>query len=98
MTKPLLSVRDLSVEFGPPASPLRVVDGISFELAPGECVGIVGESGSGKSMAFCAGADLQPGRGFAFDLAKPNLDYADLMRDAQNATLPSIARVNGVCM
>jgi len=49
-------------------------------------------------MAFCAGADLQPGRGFAFDLAKPNLDYADLMRDAQNATLPSIARVNGVCM
>ena len=48
--------------------------------------------------AFCAGADLQPGKGFAFDLAKPNLDYADLMRDAQNATLPSIARVNGVCM
>jgi enoyl-CoA hydratase/carnithine racemase len=48
--------------------------------------------------AFCAGADLQPGKGFAFDLAKPNLDYADLMRDAQNATVPSIARINGVCM
>jgi enoyl-CoA hydratase/carnithine racemase len=48
--------------------------------------------------AFCAGADLQPGKGFAFDAAKPNLDYADLMRDAQNATLPSIARINGVCM
>lgn len=48
--------------------------------------------------AFCAGADLQPGKGFAFDFAKPNVDYADLLRAAQNATLPSIARVNGACM
>jgi enoyl-CoA hydratase/carnithine racemase len=48
--------------------------------------------------AFCAGADLQPGAGFAFDLSKPNLDYADMLRTAQNATKPSIARVNGVCM
>lgn len=48
--------------------------------------------------AFCAGADLQPGAGFAFDYAQPNLDYADLLRAAQNATLPTVARVNGVCM
>jgi len=48
--------------------------------------------------AFCAGADLQPGKGFAFDTARPNLDYADLLRDAQNARLPTLARVNGVCM
>lgn len=48
--------------------------------------------------AFCAGADLQPGAGFAFDLAKPNLDYADMLRAAQNITKPSIARINGVCM
>ncbi|MGL5167134.1 MAG: enoyl-CoA hydratase/isomerase family protein [Afipia sp.] len=48
--------------------------------------------------AFCAGADLQPGAGFAFDLSKPNLDYADMLRMAQNATKPTIARVNGVCM
>lgn len=48
--------------------------------------------------AFCAGADLQPGAGFAFDLSRPNLDYADMLRMAQNATKPSIARVNGVCM
>jgi methylglutaconyl-CoA hydratase len=48
--------------------------------------------------AFCAGGDMQPGKGFAFDLAKPNAPYADLLREAQNATLPSIARVNGVCM
>ena len=48
--------------------------------------------------AFCAGGDLQPGKGFAFDLSRPNVDYADLLRDAQNATLPAIARVNGTCM
>jgi enoyl-CoA hydratase/carnithine racemase len=48
--------------------------------------------------AFCAGADLQPGKAFLFDFAKPNVDYADLLRQAANATKPSIARVNGVCM
>ena len=48
--------------------------------------------------AFCAGGDLQPGAGFAFDLSKPNIDYADLLREAQDSTLPSIARINGVCM
>lgn len=49
--------------------------------------------------AFCAGADLQnSGSAFAQDFSKPNGDYADLLRLAQNATKPSIARVNGVCM
>jgi methylglutaconyl-CoA hydratase len=49
--------------------------------------------------AFCAGADLQSsGAAFAFDFSKPNGDYADLLRLAQNATKPSIARVNGTCM
>jgi enoyl-CoA hydratase/carnithine racemase len=49
--------------------------------------------------AFCAGADLvNTGAAFAVDFAKPNVDYADLLRLAQNATKPCIARVNGVCM
>ncbi|MFZ6644495.1 enoyl-CoA hydratase/isomerase family protein [Undibacterium sp. TJN25] len=48
--------------------------------------------------AFCAGADLQPGKGFVFDYARPNSDYADLLRLSQDATLPVVARVNGVCM
>lgn len=48
--------------------------------------------------AFCAGGDLQPGKGFTFDFSKPNADYADLLRDAQNATLPIVARINGTCM
>ena len=49
--------------------------------------------------AFCAGADLQnTGGAFAQDFSKPNVDFADLLRLAQNATKPAIARVNGVCM
>ena len=48
--------------------------------------------------AFCAGGDMQPGQGFAFDYSQPNAEYADLFRLAVNATTPCIARVNGVCM
>lgn len=53
---------------------------------------------TGAGKAFCAGADLQPGKGFAFDHSKPNTDYADMLRTAYHATLPSIARVNGTCI
>ncbi len=49
--------------------------------------------------AFCAGADLQnSGAAFAMDFARPNVEYADLLRLSQNATKPSIARVAGACM
>ncbi len=54
-------------------------------------------TGAGEK-AFCAGGDLQPGAGFAFDLSQPSVDYADMLREVQNCTLPSIARINGVCM
>jgi peptide/nickel transport system ATP-binding protein len=50
MSAPLLDIRDLTIEFGPVARPLRVVDGVSFSMRAGEALGVVGESGSGKSM------------------------------------------------
>ncbi|MFO7531555.1 MAG: ATP-binding cassette domain-containing protein, partial [Candidatus Limnocylindrales bacterium] len=45
----LLEVRDLSLEYATGRGPLRAVDGISFDLAEGEALGVIGESGSGKT-------------------------------------------------
>jgi len=54
VTQPLLSVRDLEVKFFTRRATIHPVNGISFDLNPGDTLGIVGESGCGKSVSSLA--------------------------------------------
>jgi peptide/nickel transport system ATP-binding protein len=64
MTQPVLSVRDLKVEFVTRRGILKAIDGVSFDIAAGEVLGVVGESGAGKSLTGTAIIGLidPPGR------------------------------------
>jgi len=64
MTASLLEVRNLVVEFPGRRGTLRALDDISFNIAPGEILGVVGESGAGKSLTGAAIIGLlePPGR------------------------------------
>ncbi|AYA37987.1 ABC transporter ATP-binding protein [Hymenobacter oligotrophus] len=58
--KPLLDIRDLTIDFASQYGTTRAVEGISFQLSAGETVAIVGESGSGKSVTSLALLGLIP--------------------------------------
>ena len=64
MAQPLLSVRDLVVEFPTRRGTLRALDKVSFDIHEGEVLGMVGESGAGKSITGAAiiGLIEPPGR------------------------------------
>ena len=64
MAGPILEVRDLRVEFPTRRGTLTALDDVSFDIAPGEVLGVVGESGAGKSMTGAAIIGLlePPGR------------------------------------
>jgi len=75
MSAPLLRVRDLAVTFPPrrgnPA--VRAVEGVSFDLAAGQTLGLVGESGSGKTTTGRAILQLQKASAGSVELLGRNL-------------------------
>jgi oligopeptide transport system ATP-binding protein len=82
MSKPILSVKDLSVSFDvrrsgawpwTPPMKLHAVSEMSFDLMPGQCLGVVGESGSGKSTLARAIVGTVPSSG-----GQINFEGADL--------------------
>ncbi|MGH2875812.1 MAG: ABC transporter ATP-binding protein, partial [Solirubrobacteraceae bacterium] len=67
MTEPVLSIRDLKVSFRTEDEQVRAVRGVSFDLGPGEILGLVGESGCGKSTVAMALTALNRGRGASLE-------------------------------
>jgi len=60
VTDPILEIRDLSIEYGFGADPVRVLDRVSLTLARGEMLGLAGESGCGKSTLAYGATRLLP--------------------------------------
>jgi oligopeptide transport system ATP-binding protein len=106
---PILSVRDLSVTFDvrprgawpwTPSLKLQAVSGVSFDIAPGESLGVVGESGSGKSTLARAIVGTVPSSGGRIDFEGTDLAAMDTRarrvhrRDVQMVFQDPLAALN----
>lgn len=79
----LLEVKDLRTYFETSKGPAKAVDGVSFELDYGQCLGIVGESGCGKTTTALSICRLLPGEGKiqGGQIFLDGQDYAALSED-----------------
>ncbi|PNC19377.1 dipeptide/oligopeptide/nickel ABC transporter ATP-binding protein [Akkermansia muciniphila] len=85
----MLSVRNLSASFHTRAGIVRAVRNVSFDVAPGETLGIVGESGSGKSVTCYSMMGLIPTPPGRIESGSALLDGTDLLHCPEK-TLRSI--------
>ena len=81
INKNLLSVNDLSVSFNTQNGLIKIIDGISFDIAAGENLALVGESGSGKSVTALSVLRLHD---------EVNTVYSDATIDFQGSNLLSL--------
>lgn len=73
-----------------------IVDGCRQAQADPRILAIVITDAGDK--AICTGAEMRPGQAFTFDYYQPTAPFADLLRLAQSCPLPTLARINGLCM
>ena len=81
MTRPLLQLKNLTIDFSTRSGVIRAVDGVSLHIDAGETLGVVGESGSGKSVTALTVMRLirqPPGKVVAGDIHYGEVDVLGL--------------------
>ncbi len=84
LTTPVLKVSDLATEFDTPDGIVHAVNGVDFEVRPGEFLGVVGESGSGKSVTMMSLLRLIPMPPGRIVSGTAEFDDADLLAMEQS--------------
>ncbi|MFT5014038.1 MAG: peptide/nickel transport system ATP-binding protein [Patiriisocius sp.] len=91
MTEPLLSIQHLVTEFDTDEGRVRAVDDLSFDVKPGETIGIVGESGCGKSVTALSIMRLLPQP--MGQIASGNVIFQG--QDLTKLSLPKMEKIRG---
>ena len=104
MSSPLLQVRSLATRIHGSGTPVRAVDGVSFDIMAGETFALVGESGCGKSMTALSIMRLLPDAG-EITAGKVELGGLDLlalpesgMRDVRGRRVAMIFQEPGLSL